>query len=223
MAINGPVPNQNTFPWWYTWLKWMLPITLAIAASAWLGLTLTAAIPAYGMLKWAPVFFSSLEGFSSFAVLTLAMGAIASMTGLASSVLVRAALFNVTENMAAHNLQNLQHLQTQYTELKKETDEKLKKAREDADKELKALGDDRDKIRYEYNQYLITSKIPGNVTTPAPTPVAPAPVEQAPVAPAPVAGVPAPTVAVPVPTVAVPAAPVAANEEPAPAAARLKA
>ena len=84
-----------------------------------------------------------------------------------------------------------------------ENEARLKKVQEEADKELKALGDDRDKIRFEYNQYLITSKNQASVATPVPTPAP----EVAPASPA-VPPAPVPTVAAPVTPV-----PVAANEE----------
>ena len=107
MALRGVVATgveRQSYPWWYFWIKWVLPITLAAATSAWLGLTLTAVIPAYGMMQWAPVLFSGLEGFAAFTVLTLAMGAVASMISIGTSMLTRSLLLPVSEEVARENM-----------------------------------------------------------------------------------------------------------------------
>ncbi len=140
---NPKSSDQYAFPWWYTWVKWVLPIALALAVSAWVGLTLTATIPAYGMLKWAPVLFASLEGFSAFAALSFAMGAMASLVGIIATVLTRALLSNVSENLAQRNIDRATSLTEKYEDVVKQLEE-LNKAkeqeREEADLALEQAG-----------------------------------------------------------------------------------
>lgn len=139
MAKPNTHNDSLSFPWWYSWLKWVLPIGLSALASTWLGLTLTATIPAYGMLKWAPVFFSSLEGFSAFVALSLSMGAIASMVGIASSVLVRAGLANVSENLAQRTIDRIDTLRDECDDLKKRLEDFMAQAEQDKDEADEAL------------------------------------------------------------------------------------
>ncbi|MBS0287923.1 MAG: hypothetical protein JSR17_11540 [Proteobacteria bacterium] len=140
--LHGPNARLS-FPWWYTWVKWVLPITLALASSAWLGLTLTATIPAFGMLKWAPVFFSSLEGLASLTVLTVSMGAIASMVGIATSVLARAVLSPVNEEIAKNNHDLVAVYKIRFADLENQLNE-LKRSsaqeRDEADKAIELAG-----------------------------------------------------------------------------------
>lgn len=102
MATKGL--KHPAFPWWYGWVKWVLPLVLAILASSWSGLTLTGIWllpPALSMLNWGPMLFSTLEGFSSLAALTVVIGAVASMVGIASALLVRGLiLFHINERSA---------------------------------------------------------------------------------------------------------------------------
>lgn len=167
--------KNDSFPWWYSWLKWALPIGLAVGAGGWAGLTLTGLIPAYGMLKWAPVFFSSLEGFSATAVLALTTGAVASMVGLMSSLLVRAGLFQVTENIATNNLHRADDLENQLGEL----DKQIKTLREESDKALGIAVQEKKDIETQYYEAVGRKHAPGKVGAkprpddkPEPTPVA---------------------------------------------------
>ncbi|MGD9593013.1 MAG: hypothetical protein AB7V32_10875 [Candidatus Berkiella sp.] len=149
--MQRPRSSENlAFPWWYNWVKWVLPVALALTASAWVGLTLTATIPAYGMLKWAPVFFSSLEGFSALAALTFAMGAIASMVGIGTTFLTRALLSNVSENLAHRAIERTEALTEKYQDVVnqlKELNELRKQEREEADVALEAAGQRHDLLR----------------------------------------------------------------------------
>lgn len=171
--FNPKSTDRHSFPWWYNWVKWVLPIALALSASAWLGLTLTATIPAYGMLKWAPVFFSSLEGFSALAALTFAMGAIASMVGIATTIFTRAALSNVSENVARLNIERNFALQEKYDEVVKQLDEVRKAAKhdhEEADIALEAAGQRNEAL---VNQFAAAKQpLPAANDEEAPTPKA---------------------------------------------------
>lgn len=158
--FNPKSTDRHSFPWWYNWVKWVLPIALALSASAWVGLTLTASIPAYGMLKWAPVLFSSLEGFSALAALTFAMGAIASMVGIATTIFTRAGLSNVSENVARINMERNFALQEKYAEVVKQLEEVRKAAKhdhEEADIALEAAGQRNEAL---VNQFAEAAKQP---------------------------------------------------------------
>ncbi len=144
--MADPKKNNDSFPRWYSWLKWGVPIGLGVATGTWAGLTLLGTIPAFGMLKWAPVFFSSLEGASAAAVFTLVTGAASSMVGLVSSLLVRAGLFQVTENLATKNLHRADDLENKLGEL----DTKLKTLREESDKALDIAIQEKKEIETQY-------------------------------------------------------------------------
>lgn len=149
--MQRPRSSENlAFPWWYNWVKWVLPVALALTASAWVGLTLTATIPAYGMLKWAPVFFSSLEGFSALAALTFAMGAIASMVGIGTTFLTRALLSNISENLAQRAIDHIDNLNESYKKVVSELQQEQylrKLERDEADAALEAAGQRQDSLR----------------------------------------------------------------------------
>ena len=96
------------FPWWYSAVKWGVPLGLAISSAILLVMVLTGSIlvPAsMGTLQWLPIIFKSLEGLASVAALALSAFAISSMVGLLAATFVRAwVLFPVVEtgaNLAA--------------------------------------------------------------------------------------------------------------------------
>lgn len=96
------------FPWWYSGVKWGVPLGLAISSATLLSLVLTGSIlvPAsMGTLQWLPIIFKSLEGLASVAALALSAFAVSSMVGLVAATLVRAwVLFPLVEaraNLAA--------------------------------------------------------------------------------------------------------------------------
>ncbi|HRE32016.1 MAG TPA: hypothetical protein PLD88_08590 [Candidatus Berkiella sp.] len=77
--------EKETFPWWYSLVKWGIPLGLATGMGVGAGLMLTSTIPMpafFGMLKWGPAFFSTLEGFTSIAALGAITTAIASTVGV---------------------------------------------------------------------------------------------------------------------------------------------
>ncbi|MBS0288444.1 MAG: hypothetical protein JSS07_00230 [Proteobacteria bacterium] len=118
-------PEQR-FPWWFVWIKWLLPITLGFLASMWIGLTMTAVIPTFHFLQWLPGSFAALEVFPAISVLTLTMGAMASTVSMACTILVRAALFNTAEKIANENSQRLQELAQTHQKLNVNFEEKCK-------------------------------------------------------------------------------------------------
>lgn len=91
--------DRNEYPTWYSSFRFLLPFGLAVLASAWIGLTITGIIAAPNLLQWAPTLYASLEGFASFATLSLAMGAVGSMVGLATSYLARIPLLPYSESL----------------------------------------------------------------------------------------------------------------------------
>ncbi len=174
--------ERQSYPWWYFWIKWVLPISLAVTASAWLGLTLTAVIPAYGMMQWAPVLFSGLEGFSALAVLTLGMGAVASMITIGTSILTRSLLLSVSEEVARENMfrrrladEDKGRAETEIARLKAEIEEvKAKSANEkaEADKALELAGQRNDALLNQY-QGSPREQFQFNEGAPTPQPVQP--------------------------------------------------
>lgn len=99
--------EKDTFPWWYTSLKWGLPLGLAAMTGIGAGLMLTGSVgmPAFfGMLKWAPAFYASLEGFSAIAVLGAVTAGLASTVGVVSAFLLRGTiLFPLAESIAMNS------------------------------------------------------------------------------------------------------------------------
>ncbi|MFO1258926.1 MAG: hypothetical protein U1E78_11030 [Gammaproteobacteria bacterium] len=92
------------FPWWYTPVKWGIPLALAIGSATLLGMVLAGSIvvpPSLGTLQWLPVLYKSLEGLASFAVMAISGFATASMVGLTVATFVRAwILFPIAESRA---------------------------------------------------------------------------------------------------------------------------
>lgn len=138
--------EKDTFPWWYTPVKWGIPLGLAAFAGVGTGLLLTGSVgmPAFfGMLKWAPAFFSSLEGFSAIAVLGMATSAMASTVGVVSSFLLRATLlFPLTETIATNAQRTHHDLQTSNQLAIESLQKRLQEANEvveSTDKELKQV------------------------------------------------------------------------------------
>jgi hypothetical protein len=154
--------DRNSFPWWYTWVKWMLPIGLAALASAIAGLTLAGIIPAFGVFKGAAAFFASLEGFSSFAVLSLTIVGVASFIGLATSLFVRTGLFNVAENIATANQEHAHNLEEQMKELKVRMDEEAI----EFDRALKEETTQKEKMSEKY--YILQGKVSSTPSKPVP-------------------------------------------------------
>lgn len=151
-TLEGSMSRRNTsnnsFPWWYSWIKWMLPLTLAVCAGALMAATLTGAIAVYEAIQWAPLFFATLEGFSATAVLTLAVTAAAALTGVGSSLFIRAGLFHVAENIATRSQEQVDVL----THDLQEKTEELQKIQEDYQKAFQTLDTEKENISKEFYQ-----------------------------------------------------------------------
>lgn len=97
------------FPWWYTPVKWGIPLLLGAGSAALLGMVLAGSIavpPSFGTLQWLPVLYKSLEGLASVAAMTLSLFATSLMVGFTVATLVRAwVLFPIAELRA-----NLAHV-----------------------------------------------------------------------------------------------------------------
>lgn len=150
--------NHRSFPWWYFWVKWMLPLSLAILAGAGVGFTLTGAIACYEAFQWAPLLFASLEGSAAISFLALAVTATASIIGIVTSFFIRAGLFHVTESIATQNLECVNRLHDLLEQ--KETD--FAEEREEMQQALATENQQREKITQEY--YLLRGRITAPVS-----------------------------------------------------------
>lgn len=92
------------FPWWYSLVKWGIPLTLGIGSATLLGMVLAGSIPvsaSLGTLQWLPILYKSLEGLASFAAMALSAFATSLMVGFTVATIVRAwILFPIAESRA---------------------------------------------------------------------------------------------------------------------------
>ena len=171
--------EKDSFPSWYSMLKWGVPIGLAAISGVGTGMLLTGSIgmPAFfGMLKWAPAFYASLEGFSSIAVLGVATSMIASTVGVFSAFFLRGTiLFPLAESIAVNAQRSHQ------TALGKFQQEKdvLEKRCDEAEKALQASDADVRSVTTQYNLLLgaqgVKEQAKSRVKTPAPASTGAAP------------------------------------------------
>lgn len=164
--------EKDSFPGWYSMLKWGVPLSLAAVSGVGTGMMLTGSIgmPAFfGMLKWAPAFYASLEGFSSIAVLGMASTFIASTVGVLSSFILRGTiLFPLTETIATNAQRSNQNLNTKF-EQEKITWERRS---EEAEKALQQIDMDLKTVTTQYNRLLGAQSVREQVkgkSNPAPT------------------------------------------------------
>lgn len=94
-----------TFPWWYSWVKWGVPLFLTMLTSLIFGLTVTSAIGTYGFIKWLPQFYATLEGISAILFFSATVCVAASLALVLASLCVRVVLFHVNEELVI----NLKH------------------------------------------------------------------------------------------------------------------
>ncbi|MGE3319366.1 MAG: hypothetical protein AB7I18_08710 [Candidatus Berkiella sp.] len=144
--------QKDTFPWWYTPLKWGLPIGLAGMTGIGAGLMLTGSVgmPAFfGMLKWAPAFYASLEGFSAIAVLGAVTAGLASTVGVLSAFLLRGTLlFPLAESIAM----NSQHSQQKSQEVFAQEKSTLEKRCDAAEEALRQTDNRLTTVTTQFNQ-----------------------------------------------------------------------
>lgn len=171
--------EKDSFPGWYSMLKWGVPIGLAAISGVGTGMLLTGSIgmPAFfGMLKWAPAFYASLEGFSSIAVLGVATSMMASTVGVLSAFFLRGTiLFPLTETIAVNAQRSRQTAQIQFQQEK----EVLEKRCDEAEKALQASDLEVRNVTTQYNLLLgaqgAKEQVRSRVKTPAPTSAVAAP------------------------------------------------
>ena|GEM_PF-4735947 len=112
--------EKDSFPWWYPVLKWGVPLGLAAASGIGTGMLLTGSLgmPAFfGMLRWAPAFYASLEGVSSLAVLGMATSVTASTVGVLSAFILRGSvLFPLAETIAINSQRTSQTMLSVHTQ-----------------------------------------------------------------------------------------------------------
>jgi hypothetical protein len=102
--------ERSSFPWWWFYAKWLVPVTAAVLAGGWMGLTLTGVLgvpAALASIGFGPSLFAAMEGFTAMTLIALSVGTMASMAGLGASLLMRGTLlFNTAEaNLAQADLE----------------------------------------------------------------------------------------------------------------------
>jgi hypothetical protein len=164
--------EKDSFPSWYSMLKWGVPLGLAAVSGIGTGMLLTGSIgmPAFfGMLKWAPAFYASLEGFSSIAVLGIASTVMASTVGVMSSFVLRGTiLFPLTETIATNAQRSNQSTQSRSLQEK----EVLEKRCEEAEKAMQQMDTDLRAVTTQYNMLLGAQSVRDKLrptSKPAPT------------------------------------------------------
>lgn len=106
---KGPdIEDRLHFPKWY-WLttRW-LPLSIAVVLGAVTLLTLMGyiALPAalgIGLLEWAPAYFATLQGFTSFAALSVTVAAVSSAAYITTLLFSRALTSHIPEEIAINN------------------------------------------------------------------------------------------------------------------------
>lgn len=151
--------EKDTFPWWYTLVKWGIPLGLSTLTGVGVGLMLTGSVgmPAFfGMLKWAPAFYASLEGVTAIAVLGLASTVLASTVGVLSSFILRGSiLFPLTEAIATNAQFSKDSLTKEHETLVQTLEEKLAKtgsALQQTDAKLASMTTQYDHLRGAFDE-----------------------------------------------------------------------
>lgn len=151
--------EKDTFPSWYTLVKWGIPIGLAAFTGIGAGLMLTGSIgmPAFfGMLKWAPAFYSTLEGASAIAVLGLTSTVLACTIGVLSSFILRGSiLFPLTEAIASNAQHTKASMTKEHETLMQTLEEKLHKtgtALQQTDAKLASMTTQYDQLRGAFDE-----------------------------------------------------------------------
>lgn len=96
-------------PWWYTALKWFVPLGVALMTALFFGAMTTGFIGVPALLHGLsslPVLYSNLTAIGAFTLLSTIMIMSSVVVGMGLSLLTRAALLSVSEAYHAHNYQN---------------------------------------------------------------------------------------------------------------------
>ena len=93
--------HVDPYPRWYTPVKWLLPISLALLSGLGVFLALVNILPvpaAFGTLAWMPALYASMTGTKAVAFLSLSTGMVSAFVGVLSSFILRSTvLFYVNE------------------------------------------------------------------------------------------------------------------------------
>jgi hypothetical protein len=144
---HGPA-QQTQFPNWYTWVKWGVPIGLGAVSALLLGLVITGAFAPLGAFNAATSFYAGLYGFPALTFLGSICGAAAALVGLAASLIVRTALFTVTEQVANDALNENKHLADQLQQVQQQ----LGEAKDTFDNTIAKMDDQRISAFAQLNQ-----------------------------------------------------------------------
>ena len=115
---EGPQRESPKYPTWFYWSRIGIPLAAALTTGLWVALTLTGTIPAIGMMQWAPYLFSSLDGLAALTAVSLAFGAVSSLTWLIATTVTKALTSYVPEGLVIQqeliiNDQNVKLLEQQ--------------------------------------------------------------------------------------------------------------
>ncbi len=101
---SGREKYVDPAPRWYTPLKWLLPISMALGVALITTTAILGILPIpmmFGKLAWLPAVYASQEGLKAAAMITVLPTLLASFVGLSTSMLVRSTiLFSVNERRA---------------------------------------------------------------------------------------------------------------------------
>lgn len=157
--VAGPVRYEN-FPGWYSWIKWVLPLALALTAGGLMGGILTGWLGSFGYLDAAVQFVATQQGFPAMAMVGMMSGFVASVVGAISLAAVRIGLFFVTEDIATHNINRA----TQFQEQLEAAQNQLEEERANFNETIARLDDQKQQALAQYHQLLGRT---GNAEKPA--------------------------------------------------------
>lgn len=101
------------FSWWYTPLKWGVPLIIALSVGGIAALLITNVIAMPAILsafKIVPTIYQGLGSLGKIAFLGFSAGSASVLSGFLSAMLVRVGLFQHVETLANDNLNNQQML-----------------------------------------------------------------------------------------------------------------
>ena len=137
----------KTFPWWYSLVKWLVPITVGAFSALLIGAVTTGllGLPAFlSGLGALPVLYANISAFGAFALLGISMITVATILGGAAGFITRIGLFPLVETMADDNYKAVEIFQTlTQDELRKQ----VSKLRSDYDNALLDLNTENKQLK----------------------------------------------------------------------------
>jgi TolA-binding protein len=147
--VAGPAQYEN-FPGWYSWVKWVLPIGLALLSGGMMAGALTGWIGTFGYLDGAISLVAGLQGFSAMAMVGVISGFVASAVCALTLAAVRIGLSFVTEDIATHNLNRAAQLQEQLETAQNQLEEE----RANLNEIIANLDTEKENVLAQYHQLL---------------------------------------------------------------------